>query len=147
MQGSRRKIFIPFLSPRTDGSWLPEGNFLGTKNSIFCWLNDLTLADRSEKKVVLWNGANLTKEKLFTMEGSVQTLSFNPITAQLFVGTTSDIGIYNPESDKKPLEKKSVKNAMKSSSWSPDGRFIAYASVGGAVHIKDSKFNKKVFFC
>jgi Tol biopolymer transport system component len=119
---------------------------LGTKNSIFYWLNDLTLADRSEKKVVLWNGANLTKEKLFTMEGSVQTLSFNPITAQLFVGTTSDIGIYNPESDKKPLEKKSVKNAMKSSSWSPDGRFIAYASVGGAVHIKDSKFNKKVLF-
>jgi len=52
--------------------------------------------------VVLWNGANLTKEKLFTMEGSIQTLSFNPITAQLFVGTTLDIGIYNPEAEKKP---------------------------------------------
>ena len=58
--------------------------------------------NRCEKKVVLWNGANLTKEKLFTMEGSIQTLSFNPITAQLFVGTTLDIGIYNPEAEKKP---------------------------------------------
>jgi len=58
--------------------------------------------NRCEKKVVLWSGANLTKEKLFTMEGSIQTLSFNPITAQLFVGTTLDIGIYNPEAEKKP---------------------------------------------
>ena len=101
---------------------------------------------RAEKKVVQWNGANLTKEKQFTMEGSVQTLSFNPITAQLFVGTSADIGIYNPEVEKKPLEKKAVKSAIKTSSWSPDGRLVAYASASGAVHIKDSKFNRKVYF-
>ena len=49
------------------------------------------------------------------MEGSIQTLSFNPITAQLFVGTTLDIGIYNPEAEKKPQEKKAVKNPIKTS--------------------------------
>lgn len=104
----------------------------------------MTKIRRGDNTVVIWNGINITAEKKFKMAGSIQTLSFNPITSLLFIGTDKDVGLFKPTAEKNKLERTKLKNMIvKSSQWSPDGRYIAYGADTGHVYLKDSNFEKK----
>lgn len=93
--------------------------------------------------MLLWDINSVEPKKKITMEGSVQSLSFNPVTQKLFIGSSKDTVIYSHNSET-PVDRKDIKNKVTSSQWSSDGRLLAFGTVTGLVAIKDSNFEKKV---
>jgi intraflagellar transport protein 122 len=75
------------------------------------------------------------------MEGTIQTLSFNPVTNKLFVGTSRDSGIFTPATT--GLERQVSKSKVSCSDWSTDGRLLAYGTASGSLHILDSQMQPK----
>lgn len=73
------------------------------------------------------------------MEGAINTLSFNPITNKLFIGTPKDTGVFSPELEKNALERQAVKNKVTCSDWTEDGRLIAFGTGSGMLCIKDGQ--------
>ena len=93
---------------------------------------------------MVWDTATMMPNKKFTMDGSVQCISVNPVTNRVFVGTTKDIGIYIPEAEKNALDRKQSKVKIASADWSIDGKLIAFGTAAGLVGLNDSQFEKKV---
>ena len=80
----------------------------------------------------------------FQMTDTIQTMAFNPVTNNLFVGTNKDIGLFRPDvQGKDQLTKEKVKDAVKTAEWSPDGIFIAYGNEKGHVMLNDSNMKPK----
>ena len=94
--------------------------------------------------IIIWDGAQFAPKKRFTMDGSIQTISFNPVTNKLFIGTSKDTGIFIPEAEKNALDRKPIKNKVTCSDWSSDGRLLVFGTNSGLLLIKDSQFEKKV---
>lgn len=75
------------------------------------------------------------------MEGSIQTLSFNPVTNRLFIGTTKDQGLFTPATTS--LERQAAKSKITCSDWTSDGRLLAYGTSSGTLGIFDSQMQPK----
>lgn len=97
--------------------------------------------------MVIWSGIEVKPMNKLTLGGSIQTMSFNPITNALFAGSMKDVCLFQPDGEgSQQLKKDKVKDGVKACDWSPDGRFIAYGDVKGTIIISDSKLkNKKKF--
>jgi intraflagellar transport protein 122 len=96
---------------------------------------------RAEKMVLIWDGQQFEGKKKFTMEGTIQTLSFNPVTNKLFVGTSKDQGIFTPTTT--GLERQVAKSKVCCSDWTSDGRLLAYGTASGSLCILDSQMQQK----
>lgn len=90
---------------------------------------------------LIWDGQAFEGKKKFTMEGTIQTLSFNPVTNKLFVGTSKDQGMFTPATT--GLERQAAKSKVTCSDWTGDGRLLAYGTSSGSLAVLDAQMTQK----
>ena len=77
----------------------------------------------------------------FNQAEAVLTLSFNPLTQELFSGSGGDFAVYTP--DKSDIPKEKYKEKIICSSWSPDGQTLAFGTINGTISFRERNMNEK----
>lgn len=77
----------------------------------------------------------------FTLSDSVLTLSFNPLTQELFVGGAGDFALFTP--GKQDIPKEKYKEKILCSAWSPDGQTLAFGTMQGTISIRERNLDER----
>jgi len=94
----------------------------------------------ADRNVIIWKN-NFEAELKFHQGDSIQCLSFNPVSGQIFSGCSTDYALWTP--DQGEIEKDKVNSKINCCAWSPDGQHIAYGLANGSVNIKTKKLSEK----
>lgn len=106
----------------------------------------------SDRTCILWKFNPDSEKKIepvlkLTQNDAILTLSFNPLTYELFSGGAADFALFIP--GRKEIPKEKFKEKIISSGWSADGQTLAFGSINGTLSFRqrnlDEKVNHKVF--
>lgn len=76
-----------------------------------------------------------------TQNNAILTLSFNPLTHELFSGGVSDFALFIP--GRKEIPKEKFKEKIISSGWSADGQTLSFGTVNGTVSFRHRNLDEK----
>ena len=77
-----------------------------------------------------------------TQSEAILTLSFNPLTYELFSGGAADLALFIP--GKKEIPKERYKEKIICSGWSSDGQTLAFGTINGTVSFRQRNLDEKV---
>jgi intraflagellar transport protein 122 len=76
-----------------------------------------------------------------TQNDAILTLSFNPLTHELFSGGAADFALFTP--GKKEIPKEKFKEKIICSGWSADGQTVAFGTINGTVSFRQRNLDEK----
>lgn len=77
-----------------------------------------------------------------TQNDAILTLSFNPLTHEMFSGGAADFALYIP--GRKEIPKERYREKIMCSAWSADGQTLAFGTVAGTVSFRQRNLDEKV---
>jgi WD40 repeat protein len=94
---------------------------------------------RNDRLCILWKYNPDSEKKIepvlkLTQNDAILTLSFNPLTYELFSGGAADFALFIP--GKKEIPKEKFKEKIISSGWSADGQTLAFGSINGTLSFR-----------
>ncbi|CAN7941150.1 unnamed protein product [Ixodes pacificus] len=109
----------------------------GHKDAVYCvsYAKDgkRFASGGADKQVIIWT-AKLEGILKYSHHDSIQCLSYNPVTHILVSCSCSDFGLWS--SEQKSVSKHRTSGRVTSSSWNPDGQYLALGLACGSVTIR-----------